>query len=134
MITDSKMVDLKQLDPKKAYLQVTFVQPHFPEHELKRRLTYFERNTSLKNFVYVPSVFLRIKEAYSFDCTFYSYETPFILGGKKAHGSLDEQRMRRTYLTIERVFPFVKVVLQTKTQKRLWSHLCFLCRHVWRSR
>lgn len=53
LITDSKAVDVAALDRNKAYVQVTFVQPHFADNELKRRVTYFERNTGLKQFVCV---------------------------------------------------------------------------------
>ena len=47
LITDSTDVDLSKLDPNKAYLQLTFVEPYFTEYELKERVTSFERNNNI---------------------------------------------------------------------------------------
>lgn len=50
--------------------------PFFKEKELQRRLTDFEKNNNVKEFM---------------------YETPFTKGGK-ARGEIDEQYKRRTVL------------------------------------
>lgn len=49
-IMDEKEVDVASLEPGKAYIQVTFVEPYFPEHELKRRVTEYERSINLTQF------------------------------------------------------------------------------------
>ena len=35
IIKDSRVPDKKELDPEKAYIQVTYVEPHFDEYEKK---------------------------------------------------------------------------------------------------
>ncbi|KCV71554.1 hypothetical protein H696_02494 [Fonticula alba] len=78
-------VDKAGLEPDKAYLQVTFVEPYFPPEEQSRR-SNFERYTNV--------------------CRFF-YETPFTLSGK-ARGATSEQHLRQTILTTERHFPYIK--------------------------
>jgi len=87
MIMDSVTVDSKDLDPKYAYIQVTHVTPYFEEHELAGRVTEFERNNNICRFM---------------------FETPFIMGGKKARGSPEEQCKRKTILATIYPFPYVK--------------------------
>lgn len=65
------------LDPKYAYIQVTFVTPYFDDHDREDRVTMFERNNNIKRFM---------------------YETPFTKDGK-SQGSTSEQWKRRTVLT-----------------------------------
>jgi len=60
------------------------------ETEKKERLTYFERNTNLKRFVFV---------------------TPYTLSGK-VHGELEEQYLRKTVVTVELPFPNMKRRIQ----------------------
>lgn len=67
----------KDLDPKIAYVQVTYVNPYFDEHEQEQRKTKFERSHNIRNFV---------------------FETPFTPGGK-ARGDIEEQWKRKTILT-----------------------------------
>ena len=43
MIKDSNDVDMKKLSDKKAYIQVTFVEPFFEDWELKERRTVFDK-------------------------------------------------------------------------------------------
>jgi hypothetical protein len=85
LIADSRVVDRSTLDPAKAYLQITHLEPYFPPEELKKRRNIFRRNTDLREFVFV---------------------TPFTMSGK-AHGALHEQYKRKTILTVEHSFPFV---------------------------
>lgn len=72
-------VNPKDLDPRFAYIQVTYVVPYFDEKEQQERKTDFERNHNINRFV---------------------FETPFTLSGKK-HGDVEEQCKRRTILTSE---------------------------------
>lgn len=70
-------VNPKDLDPKYAYIQVTYVTPFFEEKEAEDRKTDFEMHHNINRFV---------------------FETPFTLSGKK-HGGVEEQCKRRTILT-----------------------------------
>lgn len=72
-------VNPKDLDPKFAYIQVTYVVPFFDEKEQQDKRTDFERHHNINRFV---------------------FETPFTLSGKK-HGDVEEQCKRRTILTSE---------------------------------
>lgn len=73
----SDKVNPKDLDPKTAYIQVTYVTPYFDEKELGERQTQFERSNNIRCFM---------------------FETPFTNDGK-AHGLIEEQQKRRTILT-----------------------------------
>ncbi|XP_062901937.1 dedicator of cytokinesis protein 10 isoform X1 [Mobula hypostoma] len=95
MIQDSNKVNPKDLDPKFAYIQVTFVTPYFDEKELAERRTDFEKHHNIKRFV---------------------FETPFTLSGKK-HGGVEEQCKRRTILTTSQTFPYVKKRIQVINQQ-----------------
>ncbi|XP_042336149.1 dedicator of cytokinesis protein 11 isoform X2 [Sceloporus undulatus] len=86
IIQDSNKVNLKDLDPKYAHIQVTYLKPYFDEKELSDRKTDFERSHNINRFV---------------------FETPYTLSGKK-HGSVEEQCKRRTILTTSNSFPYVK--------------------------
>ncbi|KAJ8280350.1 hypothetical protein GJAV_G00053510 [Gymnothorax javanicus] len=95
MIQDSNKVNPKDLDPKFAYIQVTYVTPYFDEKELHERRTDFERHHNIKRFV---------------------FETPFTLSGKK-HGDVEEQCKRRTILTTSSSFPYLKKRIQVVDQQ-----------------
>uniref|UniRef100_A0A669BAN7 Dedicator of cytokinesis 6 n=1 Tax=Oreochromis niloticus TaxID=8128 RepID=A0A669BAN7_ORENI len=86
IIKDSSPVDKNKLDPNKAYLQITYVEPYFDTYELKERITYFDKNYNLRTFMYC---------------------TPFTLDGR-AHGDLHEQYKRKTILTTSHAFPYIK--------------------------
>ncbi|ESO12296.1 hypothetical protein HELRODRAFT_158781 [Helobdella robusta] len=90
MIKDSNNVDKNQLNPDKAYIQITYVEPYFDLYELKGRQTFFEMNYNIKRFMYA---------------------TPFTMDGK-AHGELREQYKRKTILTTSHAFPYVKTRLE----------------------
>lgn len=47
IIKDSNTVDVSTLDPEKAYIQITYVEPYFEVYELRHRETYFERNFNI---------------------------------------------------------------------------------------
>ncbi|XP_021100779.1 dedicator of cytokinesis protein 6 isoform X3 [Heterocephalus glaber] len=86
IIKDSNPVDKSKLDPQKAYIQITYVEPHFDTYELKDRVTYFDRNYGLRTFLFC---------------------TPFTPDGR-AHGELHEQHKRKTLLSTEHAFPYIK--------------------------
>uniref|UniRef100_A0A8C9XPH0 Dedicator of cytokinesis 6 n=1 Tax=Sander lucioperca TaxID=283035 RepID=A0A8C9XPH0_SANLU len=86
IIKDSNPVDKNKLDPNKAYLQITYVEPFFDTYELKERITYFDKNYNLRTFMYC---------------------TPFTLDGR-AHGDLNEQYKRKSILTTSHAFPYIK--------------------------
>uniref|UniRef100_A0A8C5ED45 Dedicator of cytokinesis protein 7-like n=1 Tax=Gouania willdenowi TaxID=441366 RepID=A0A8C5ED45_GOUWI len=86
IIKDSNPVDKNKLDPSKAFLQITYVEPFFDTYELKERITYFDKNYNLRTFMYC---------------------TPFTLDGR-AHGDLHEQYKRKTILTTSHAFPYIK--------------------------
>ncbi|XP_041097982.1 dedicator of cytokinesis protein 7-like isoform X6 [Polyodon spathula] len=86
IVKDSNPVDKAKLDPNKAYIQITYVEPFFDSYELKDRLTYFDKNYNLRSFLYC---------------------TPFTLDGR-AHGDLQEQYKRKTVLTTSHAFPYIK--------------------------
>ncbi|XP_050313244.1 dedicator of cytokinesis protein 7 isoform X2 [Anthonomus grandis grandis] len=90
IIKDSNTVDINSLDPNKAYIQITYVEPYFENFELRYRQTHFDRNFNIKRFVYA---------------------TPFTMTGK-AHGELKEQYKRKTILTTAVHFPYVKTRIQ----------------------
>lgn len=85
-LTFFKQVNPKDLDPKFAYIQVTYVVPYFDEKEQQEKRTDFERHHNINRFV---------------------FETPFTLSGKK-HGDVEEQCKRRTILTSEHLIPVNK--------------------------
>ncbi|XP_072540382.1 dedicator of cytokinesis protein 7 isoform X16 [Salminus brasiliensis] len=86
VIKDSNPVDKCKLDPNKAFIQITYVEPYFDTYEMKDRITYFDKNYNLRRFVYC---------------------TPFTLDGR-AHGDLHEQYKRKTILTTSNAFPYIK--------------------------
>ncbi|KAG7268748.1 hypothetical protein CRUP_034582 [Coryphaenoides rupestris] len=86
VIKDSNPVDKCKLDPNKAFVQITYVEPFFDTYEMKERITYFDKNYNLRRFVYC---------------------TPFTLDGR-AHGDLHEQFKRKTILTTSHAFPYIK--------------------------
>lgn len=64
VIKDSNAVEQDKLDPEKAYIQLTYVDPYFDEYELKDRITYFDKNFNLSMFVLILNVF----EHFNFEC------------------------------------------------------------------
>uniref|UniRef100_A0A8C2PYG2 Dedicator of cytokinesis 10 n=1 Tax=Cyprinus carpio TaxID=7962 RepID=A0A8C2PYG2_CYPCA len=95
MIQDSNKVNPKDLDPRFAYIQVTYVVPYFNEKEQLEKKTDFERHHNISRFV---------------------FETPFTLSGKK-HGDVEEQCKRKTILTTSSSFPFLKKRIEVVEQQ-----------------
>ncbi|VDM97928.1 unnamed protein product [Thelazia callipaeda] len=102
VIKDSNVVDRNRLDPTKAYLQITYVEPYLENWERRRRPTHFERNHKLYRFVYA---------------------TPFTKDGR-AHGDLKDQYKRRTVLETQFwqtgfSFPYVKTRLRVINREQI---------------
>lgn len=89
IIKSSSRVFAADLDEAIAYLQITYVEPHFEEFELRKRRLECERNYGIKRFVMV---------------------TPFTQAGF-AHGSISEQFKRKVILTTSRCFPYLNLRL-----------------------
>jgi len=70
-----------------CYIQITSVAPYFEPWEMKDRVTYYDRNYNLNRFI---------------------FSTPFTLTGKAHAESLRDQHKRKTILTVENQFPYVK--------------------------
>lgn len=51
MIKDSDAVEREKLDPDKAYVQLTYVEPFFDEYEMKDRITYFDKNYNIRKYL-----------------------------------------------------------------------------------
>ncbi|XP_034950532.1 dedicator of cytokinesis protein 9 isoform X2 [Chelonus insularis] len=86
MIMDSAPIELKDLDTKIAYIQVTHVTPYFEKVELESRVTEFEQNHDVSCFM---------------------FETPFTHEGKP-RGNPEDQWKRRTIITTQYAFPYIK--------------------------
>ncbi|XP_045601186.2 dedicator of cytokinesis protein 7 isoform X11 [Procambarus clarkii] len=90
IIKDSNTVDVTKLNSDKACIQITYVEPYFDEYEYRDRVTSFEKNYNIKRFI---------------------FSTPFTPDGR-AHGELHEQYKRKTILTTQHMFPYVKTRIQ----------------------
>ena len=90
IIKDSNSVDVTKLDSNKAHVQITYVEPYFEDYQLQDRKTSFELNYNLNRFIFA---------------------TPFTPDGR-AHGDLKEQHKRKTVLTTQNMFPYVKTRIQ----------------------
>ncbi|KAE8278917.1 Dedicator of cytokinesis protein 11 [Larimichthys crocea] len=97
ILQDSNKVNPKDLDPKFAYVQVTFVKPYFEEKEAPEKKTDFEKCHNINRFV---------------------FETPYTLSGKK-HGGVEEQCKRRIVLTTSNTFPYVKKRVEVVGEKQV---------------
>ncbi|MDP2434419.1 MAG: hypothetical protein Q8P67_01605, partial [archaeon] len=78
---------LQQLDPQGLYLQIVSVQPYISKLELSRRVTEWERSFNLNQF---------------------SFSVPYTVDGSKPSEDFSKQCVRKTILTTDRSFPFVK--------------------------
>ena len=48
IIKNSNIVEQNKLDPNKAYIQITFVEPYFDDYEMRDRITAFEQNFNIR--------------------------------------------------------------------------------------
>ena len=97
LIKDSKGVNASDLQPEKAYIQITYVEPFFDSYDLKERVTTFEKNFNLLRFI---------------------FSTPFTPDGSP-HGELHEQFKRKTILTTNEHFPYVKTRIKVTDRKEI---------------
>ncbi|KAG8196069.1 hypothetical protein JTE90_007809 [Oedothorax gibbosus] len=97
VIKDSNTVDPSKLNPDKAYIQITYVEPFFEMFQLRERVTHFDRNYNIRCFIYA---------------------TPFTPDGR-AHGELHEQYKRKTILTTAYTFPYVKTRIQVIERQQI---------------
>ncbi|PVD22808.1 hypothetical protein C0Q70_16064 [Pomacea canaliculata] len=97
IVKDSNTVEKDKLDPEKAYIQITYVEPYFDSYEFKDRISFFDKNYKLKRFMYA---------------------TPFTLDGR-AHGELHEQYKRKTILTTSHSFPYIKTRLSVVERQQI---------------
>jgi len=86
LIQDSGFVDVSKLNPNIAYIQITFCEPYFTPEELAQRDSVYDRNMNINRFV---------------------FDTPYTPSGKP-HGTVEDQHMKRTMLTTEYYFPYIK--------------------------
>lgn len=98
-------VNPKDLDPKYAYIQVTYVTPFFEEKEAEDRKTDFEMHHNINRFV---------------------FETPFTLSGKK-HGGVEEQCKRRTILTSTSACPLPSQLSQLSPEGQVECQVSISC-------
>lgn len=97
MIQDSIPINQSDLDQKFVYIQVTHVTPYFDKNVLDERQTDFEQNHDVSSFM---------------------FETPFTKDGK-ARGSPEDQWKRRTMLTTEYSFPYVKKRIRVVSKRSI---------------
>ena len=95
--SDSKPVEVEKLNKKKAYIQITYVEPFFDSYEARKRVTSFEKNFNIKEFI---------------------FSTPFTPDGNP-HGELKDQYKRKTILETEKHFPYVKTRIEVSS---IWVH------------
>lgn len=88
IITKSGDVDVSILDPEGSYIQITHVSAYFDDWELKQRKTDYERSNNIGRFI---------------------FETPFVKGSTTTQSALlSEQWKRKTVLSVEAPFPYMK--------------------------
>ncbi len=96
---------------------MTYVEPYFDTSELQHRPTHFDRNYNLSksnSFFFNKQKKLVINNLERF-----MYASPFTMDTNRAHGSLHEQYKRKTILTVERAFPYVKTRIGIIDRERL---------------
>jgi len=86
ILPNTKPVIKADLKPDYCYLQIISVDVYLVAEELQKRDTLFEQNFNINKFI---------------------FETPFTKTGK-VHGGMNEQFKRKTILTVEAMFPYIK--------------------------
>eukprot|EP00300_Choanocystis_sp_HF-7_P019547 c20373_g1_i6.p1 GENE.c20373_g1_i6~~c20373_g1_i6.p1 ORF type:complete len:778 (+),score=212.01 c20373_g1_i6:216-2336(+) len=90
ILTDSTdQVENGPFEPGHFYAQITYLEPYVAESEVQDRVTVYERNTRISEFV---------------------FETPFTTTGAK-YGSLREQQKRIIVMTVKGSFPTTRTRL-----------------------
>ncbi|EFA78484.1 DOCK family protein [Heterostelium album PN500] len=83
----NKPVDVTTLLPNLIYFQIISVDPYHTQDELKERVASFDQNTNLNKFI---------------------FEVPFTKSGKAHSDSITDQWKRKTIITTESYFPYLK--------------------------
>jgi hypothetical protein len=118
--TSQGEVEREKLDPALCYIQITSVDAYFTPEEAQSRVTYFERYNNLRTTT--PHHALSLSLSFpSLSCTRacecvcrvcrverFIFETPFTVGGGGQAGHVRDQWKRKTILTAENHFPYVK--------------------------
>lgn len=119
IIKDSNPVDPSKLEPDKAYVQITYVEPYFEAHEFRHRPTVFHRNFNISKHGFESIILLlQFLNYLFFVLERFVYATPFTPGGK-AHGELREQCKRKTILTVATHFPYLKTRIRVVARKQI---------------
>lgn len=60
IIKDSNTVERHKLAPDKAYIQLTYVEPHFDLYQIRDRVSFFDKNYHLSksHLIVLPQVIL----------------------------------------------------------------------------
>ncbi|GAM22115.1 hypothetical protein SAMD00019534_052900 [Acytostelium subglobosum LB1] len=87
LLPNNKPVDKGSLNPQHIYFQIVSVDPYLLPEELKERVSTFDQNTNLNKFI---------------------FEVPFTKSGKAHSENITEQWKRKTVLTTEAYFPYLK--------------------------
>jgi len=98
IISHSNDVAAADLDPKLAYIQITSVEPYFDEKELEFRKTQFQQRVNINRFIFT---------------------TPFTKTGKARTESVADQYIRKTILTTERHFPYIRTRLKVSAKEMI---------------
>lgn len=86
LLPNTKSVILSELQSGHCYLQIIALEIYHTPEELKKRPSLFEQHFNVKNFL---------------------YETPFTKS-EKVYGDMADQYKRKTFLTVENAFPYLK--------------------------
>eukprot|EP00040_Diaphanoeca_grandis_P026854 m.151351 g.151351 ORF g.151351 m.151351 type:complete len:2129 (-) comp30753_c2_seq1:123-6509(-) len=99
IIQEPHVIDQTKLEPKKVYIQITFVEPCIEQKFGEKRVTIFEQNTSVSSFF---------------------FETPFTDSGK-SRGDIEHQKLLRTTIKVEkkRSFPYIKKRLKVHSYETI---------------
>jgi len=87
VLTSNEDINVEKLDPKKCYIQIAAVSPHFTHEEAEERGTRFEQNFNVNKFV---------------------FEQGFTDGGKGQTDDLAQQKKKKTLFTTRLPLPYVK--------------------------
>eukprot|EP01121_Diplochlamys_sp_Union-15-3_P012827 TRINITY_DN3897_c0_g1_i2.p1 TRINITY_DN3897_c0_g1~~TRINITY_DN3897_c0_g1_i2.p1 ORF type:complete len:224 (-),score=27.76 TRINITY_DN3897_c0_g1_i2:91-762(-) len=98
IITHSNEVNPKDLNPGLCYLQITAVKPYFESWELKERVTYYDKNYNINQFI---------------------FETPYTKEGKSHAESMSNQYKRKTILRTKTYFPYVKNRIEVTSKQTI---------------
>eukprot|EP01114_Cavostelium_apophysatum_P015137 TRINITY_DN4064_c0_g1_i2.p1 TRINITY_DN4064_c0_g1~~TRINITY_DN4064_c0_g1_i2.p1 ORF type:complete len:1824 (-),score=558.97 TRINITY_DN4064_c0_g1_i2:115-5586(-) len=91
ILPNTKVVVRSELDPNLGYLQIIAVDVQLAPEELAHRESLFEQNFNINRFI---------------------FETPFTKSGKAHSSDMAEQYKKKTILTCDAVFPYLRKRLE----------------------